>query len=243
MIESNQFVRKSAIERVDDGLRQYMIKVFNYMGLGLVVTALAAYLTVSTPLIAWMYSFDSAAQSVSLSAFGWIITLAPLAMIFGFGSILNKGSMTAIQIMFWAFSTIMGMSLANIMLLYTAESITRVFLITAATFGGMSLLGYSKKKDLTSIGSFLYMGVWGLVIASLVNIFMKSSGLYYAISYISVLIFTGLTAYDVQSIKAMYYSSDNQDSMSRKAIAGAMNLYLDFINLFISLMRIMGDRK
>mgnify|MGYP004597573563 FL=1 len=243
MLESEQIVRKSTIERVDEGLRQYMIKVFNYMGIGLVITALAAYITLHTSLITMMFSVDQAAQTVSLSAFGWIISLAPLAMIFGFNAILSKGSMAAAQTMFWVFSVVMGMSLANIGLLYTGESITRVFLITAATFGGMSLLGYTTKKDLTGIGSFMYMGLWGIIIASVVNIFLKSSGLYYAISYIAVLAFTIMTAYDVQTIKNMYYSSDNEDSVSRKAIAGAMNLYLDFINLFIYLMRILGDRK
>ena len=243
MSESEQIVRKSAIERVDDGLRQYMIKVFNYMGLGLVVTALAAYITFYTPVITWMFSVDQAAQTISLSAFGWIVTLAPLAMIFGFNAILAKGSMGAAQAMFWAFSVVMGMSLADIGLLYTGDSIVRVFLITAATFGGMSLLGYTTKIDLTRVGTFMYMGLWGIIIASIVNIFLKSSGLYYAISYIAVLVFTVLTAYDVQAIKNMYYASDDEDSMSRKAISGAMNLYLDFINLFLYLMRILGDRK
>ena len=243
MSESEQIVRKSAIERVDDGLRQYMIKVFNYMGLGLVVTTLAAYITFYTPVITWMFSVDQAAQTISLSAFGWIVTLAPLAMIFGFNAILAKGSMGAAQAMFWAFSVVMGMSLADIGLLYTGDSIVRVFLITAATFGGMSLLGYTTKIDLTRVGTFMYMGLWGIIIASIVNIFLKSSGLYYAISYIAVLVFTVLTAYDVQAIKNMYYASDDEDSMSRKAISGAMNLYLDFINLLLYLMRILGDRK
>lgn len=243
MSESEQIVRKSAIERVDDGLRQYMIKVFNYMGLGLVVTTLAAYITFYTPVITWMFSVDQAAQTISLSAFGWIVTLAPLAMIFGFNAILAKGSMGEAQAMFWAFSVVMGMSLADIGLLYTGDSIVRVFLITAATFGGMSLLGYTTKIDLTRVGTFMYMGLWGIIIASIVNIFLKSSGLYYAISYIAVLVFTVLTAYDVQAIKNMYYASDDEDSMSRKAILGAMNLYLDFINLFLYLMRILGDRK
>ena len=243
MSESEQIVRKSAIERVDDGLRQYMIKVFNYMGLGLVVTTLAAYITFYTPVITWMFSVDQAAQTISLSAFGWIVTLAPLAMIFGFNAILAKGSMGAAQAMFWAFSVVMGMSLADIGLLYTGDSIVRVFLITAATFGGMSLLGYTTKIDLTRVGTFMYMGLWGIIIASIVNIFLKSSGLYYAISYIAVLVFTVLTAYDVQAIKNMYYASDDEDSMSRKAISGAMNLYLDFINLFLYLMRILGDKK
>ncbi|MDO4161420.1 MAG: Bax inhibitor-1/YccA family protein [Pseudomonadota bacterium] len=243
MSETEQVVRKSAVEHVDEGLRQYMIKVFNYMGLGLVVTALAAYLTVNTPLLSMMFSVDMTAQTVSLSVLGWIITLAPLAMIFAFNAVLAKGSPAAAQLMFWAFSAIMGISMANVMLLYTAESITRVFLITAATFGGMSLLGYTTKKDLTSIGSFLYMGLWGIIIASIVNIFMKSSGVYYAISYLSVLIFTGLTVYDVQKIKMMYYSADDNDTLTRKAIVGALELYLDFINLFLSLLRILGDRR
>ena len=213
------------------------------MGLGLVVTTLAAYITFYTPVITWMFSVDQAAQTISLSAFGWIVTLAPLAMIFGFNAILAKGSMGAAQAMFWAFSVVMGMSLADIGLLYTGDSIVRVFLITAATFGGMSLLGYTTKIDLTRVGTFMYMGLWGIIIASIVNIFLKSSGLYYAISYIAVLVFTVLTAYDVQAIKNMYYASDDEDSMSRKAISGAMNLYLDFINLFLYLMRILGDRK
>ena len=165
MSESEQIVRKSAIERVDDGLRQYMIKVFNYMGLGLVVTTLAAYITFYTPVITWMFSVDQAAQTISLSAFGWIVTLAPLAMIFGFNAILAKGSMGAAQAMFWAFSVVMGMSLADIGLLYTGDSIVRVFLITAATFGGMSLLGYTTKIDLTRVGTFMYMGLWGIIIA------------------------------------------------------------------------------
>lgn len=243
MSETEQVVRKSAVEHVDEGLRQYMIKVFNYMGLGLVVTALAAYLTVNTPLLSMMFSVDMTAQTVSLSVLGWIITLAPLAMIFAFNAVLAKGSPAAAQLMFWAFSAIMGISMANVMLLYTAESITRVFLITAATFGGMSLLGYTTKKDLTSIGSFLYMGLWGIIIASIVNIFMKSSGVYYAISYLSVLIFTGLTVYDVQKIKMMYYSADDNDTLTRKAIVGALELYLDFINLFLSLLRILGNRR
>ena len=159
MSESEQIVRKSAIERVDDGLRQYMIKVFNYMGLGLVVTTLAAYITFYTPVITWMFSVDQAAQTISLSAFGWIVTLAPLAMIFGFNAILAKGSMGAAQAMFWAFSVVMGMSLADIGWLYTGDSIVRVFLITAATFGGMSLLGYTTKIDLTRVGTFMYMGL------------------------------------------------------------------------------------
>jgi FtsH-binding integral membrane protein len=146
--------------------------------------------------------------------------------------------------MFWAFSAIMGMSLSNILMAYTAGSIARVFLITAATFGTMSLIGYTTKKDLTSIGSFLRMGVWGLIIASIVNIFMHSAPLMYAISYISVAVFTGLTAYDVQNIKNMYYHVSASGEFAKKAaVAGALSLYIDFINIFISLMNLMGDRR
>ena len=243
MTELRKIAQKSAVETIDEGLRQYMVSVFNYMGAGLCLTALTAWIVANTPVIGWFFNVDMAAGTVSVSALGWIVTFAPLIMIFAFNSVIQNRSLSAAQGMFWAFSAVMGASLANIFLLYTAESMTRVFLITAATFGGMSLLGYTTKKDLTSIGSFLIMGVWGILIASIVNIFMKSEGLYYAISYIAVIVFTGLTAYDVQHIKNMYYSSDSRDTMARKAIIGALNLYLDFINLFIALLRIMGNRR
>lgn len=243
MTELREIAQKSAVETIDEGLRQYMVSVFNYMGAGLCLTALTAWIVANTPVISWFFNVDMAAGTASVSALGWIITFAPLIMIFAFNSVIQNRSLSAAQGMFWAFSAVMGASLANIFLLYTAESMTRVFLITAATFGGMSLLGYTTKKDLTSIGSFLIMGVWGILIASIVNIFMKSEGLYYAISYIAVIAFTGLTAYDVQHIKNMYYSSDSRDTMARKAIIGALNLYLDFINLFIALLRIMGNRR
>ncbi len=242
MLETNQYTRSSAVKTVDEGLRQYMLKVFNYMGLGLVVTALAAYVSVNTPLLGWLFNFDPATQMVSMSAFGWIMTFAPLIMVFAFSAVINRGSITAVQSMFWAFSAVMGMSLSSIMIMYTAGSIARVFLITAATFGGMSLWGYTTKKDLTSIGSFMIMGLWGLIIASIANIFMKSEGLYYAISYISVVVFTVLTAFDVQKIKNTYYYTSG-DAAAKTAVIGALNLYLDFINLFISLLRIMGDRR
>ena len=141
------------------------------------------------------------------------------------------------------FSAVMGISLAPIFLTYTGDSITRLFLITAATFGGMSIYGYTTKKDLTAMGSFMIMGLWGVVIASIVNIFMKSSGLSFALSILTVVIFTGLTAYDTQKIRSMYLSADTGDTLSRKAIAGALELYLDFINLFLALLRLFGDRR
>ena len=231
------------VEAVDEGLRQYMIKVFNYMGLGLLVTAAAAYIAANTPFVTWMFNVDMLHKTVSMSGFGYLVTFAPLLMIFAFSAVINRGSLAATQAMFWAFSAVMGLSLSTIGLAYTASSITRVFLITAATFGAMSLYGYSTKRDLTGIGSFLHMGLWGLIIASLINIFMQSSGLMYAISYIAVVVFTGLTAYDVQNIKNLYYRSNSEESSAKLAVSGALSLYLDFVNLFMSLLSIFGDRR
>ncbi|MCQ2734455.1 MAG: Bax inhibitor-1/YccA family protein [Alphaproteobacteria bacterium] len=244
MFDVKEVPQSAAIEVIDEGLRQYMIKVFNYMGLGLCLTALAAYLVANTPLIAMMYNINQAQQSISLSGFGYLIVFAPLIMIFAFQAVITRGSVFATQAMFWAFSAVMGMSLSNMLMVYTYDSIARVFLISAATFGTMSLIGYTTKKDLTSIGSFLRMGLWGLIIASIVNIFMHSTGMFYALSYLAVAIFTGLTAYDVQNIKNMYYRAGMNDEFAQKAaVSGALNLYLDFINLFISLMNIMGNRR
>ena len=244
MYEVKDLTGEKSIETIDEGLRQYMIKIFNYMGAGLCITALAAWIVVNTPLLTMMYSINEQAHTASLSALGWIITLAPLALVFAFGAMANRASASKLLLMFFGFSAIMGMSCANILISYSGASITRVFLITAATFGAMSLYGYTTKRDLTGIGSFMYMGLWGVIIASIVNIFMQSSGLYYAISYISVAVFVGLTAYDMQNLKSLYYGvGADEESRNKVAISGALNLYLDFINLFLSLLRLMGDRR
>ena len=231
-----------SVEQIDDGLRQYMIKVFNYMGLGLCVTALFAYLFYSQN---WWHSFYTiSGNTASLSALGWLVTFAPLIMVFAFSAVISRGSVMASQAMFWIFSSVMGISLSTIFVAYTEHSIARVFLISAATFGVMSLYGYSTKRDLTRIGSFMYMGVWGLVIASIVNLFLHSTALMYTISYIAVVAFTALTAYDVQNIKNLYYDSKDDSTAAEKiAVSGALNLYLDLVNLFIALLNIMGDRK
>ena len=249
-MEINEYNHKPAVEvlgragsAVDQGLRSYLIKVFNYMWVSLLITGATAYLFANTSLINLLYNIDMQAQTVSMSAIGWIITFAPFALIFAFNYVVRNKSMSAVHAVFWLFSALFGASMASIFLLYTASSITRVFLITACTFGAMSIYGYTTKHDLSGMGSFLLMGLFGVIIASIVNIWMQSSGLYYAISYISVLIFTGLTAYDMQNIKALYYGQENEDARSRKAIMGALNLYLDFINLFMALLRIMGDRR
>ena len=228
---------------VNEGLRQYLMKVFNYMAGGLCITALVSWLMISNPSILRIF-YNITPQGASLSGFGWLAFLAPLVIVFAFGWVINRGTAAQVKGVFWLYSALMGVSLCPILLLYTGESITRVFLITAATFGAMSLYGYTTKRDLSGMGSFLFMGLIGIIIASLVNaFFLKSTGMSYAISFISVLVFTGLTAYDIQNIKAMYVDYEDSETASKKAIAGALSLYLDFINLFLNLLRIMGDRR
>ena len=234
-------VKTQAKTYVDEGLRQYMLKVYNYMSGGLCLTALAAYIVANTSLIRLFFNITP--QGASMSGLGWLFLFAPLIMVFAFGWVVQKGSLQQVQTMFWAFSAVMGVSLTPILLAYTGASVARVFLITAAMFGGMSIYGYTTKKDLSSMGSFLMMGVWGLIIASVVNLFFQSPGMSYAISIIGVLVFTGLAAYDTQAVRQIYYGSDNEDTIGRKAIVGALNLYLDFINMFIYLLRLMGDRR
>ena len=251
-MDMNELQHKPSVEivgrsatYVDQGLRSYMIKVFNYMGVGLLLTAAVAWLFANNEgLLSLLYNIDMQQHSISMSGLGWIVAFAPLIMIFAFNYVVQNKSLSAVQAMFWTFSAVMGASLTSIFLLYTAASMTRVFLITAATFGAMSLYGYTTKRDLTKLGSFLFMGLIGLIIASIVNIFMQSPAVYWALSYIGVAIFVGLTAYDVQRIKDLYYSTRGSDEVSGKmAVSGALSLYLDFINLFMYLLRIMGDRR
>ena len=229
---------------VDQGLRAYMLRVYNYMASGLVITGLAALAT------HWA-ALDPASQT-GLSAFGeaiylsplrWVVILAPLALVFLFTYRIQSMTVGTAQAVFWAFSALMGLSLSSIFLVYTGESITRVFFITAASFGALSLYGYTTSKSLSGWGSFLFMGLIGIIIASLVNIFVGSSALQFAISVIGVLVFAGLTAYDTQQIKEMYFAGDDGAVMGRKAIMGALRLYLDFINLFTMLLQLFGNRN
>ena len=227
---------------IDADLRDYMLKVYNFMAGGLAVTALAAYICLNTPLLRLFFSVSPSGQ-ISMSVISWLLLFAPFAMIFAFGWVLNRGSLQQVQGVFWGFSALMGISLTPVLVAYTGASVARIFLITAAMFGSMSIYGYTTKKDLSSIGSFVIMGVWGLIIASLVNIFFKSPGLSYAISVLTVLAFTVLTAYDTQKIRQMYMSGDMSDTLTRKAIAGALALYMDFINMFLSLLHLFGERR
>ncbi len=225
---------QAATADIDVGLRQYMLRVYNYMTGGLAVTGIIAYVIGTNP------SFYQVVYGTPLA---WVVMFAPLVLVMVFSFRIAKMSFGAAQAVFWAFSALMGVSLSYIFVVYTGTSIARVFFITAGTFAAMSLYGYTTKRDLTAIGSFLFMGLIGIVIASIVNIFLASSALSFAISVIGVLVFTGLTAYDTQKIKSIYSELDGADVVGKKAIMGALNLYLDFINLFLMLLRLFGNRN
>jgi uncharacterized protein len=222
-----------AVERIDEGLRAYMLQVYNYMGLGLAITGLVAYLSAAFGIY----------QALAATPLIWVVVLAPLAMVFFLSARLHKMSVGTAQLSFWAFAALMGLSLGYVFLIFSGASLARVFFITAGTFGAMSLYGYTTKKDLSGWGSFLFMGLIGVILAMVVNIFLGSPALHFAISVIGVIVFVGLTAYDTQQIKEMYYEADAGDVMARKTIMGALRLYLDFINLFIMLLHLFGDRE
>ncbi len=245
--KNSTFTKASEQAATDVGLRAYMLKVYNYMTTALLLTGIVAYVFGKASIITNEYG-----QIVNLTAIGnmlfnsplqWVVMLAPLGLVFYFSFRINKMSLSGAQLTFWIFATLMGLSLASIFIVYTGTSIARVFFICSATFAAMSLYGYTTKRDLTAMGGFLIMGLFGIIIASIVNIFMQSPAMYFAISIIGVLIFVGLTAYDTQKIKNMYYASDSETQSGKKAIMGALTLYLDFINLFIMLLRLFGQRR
>ena len=212
---------------IDAGLRNYMIKVYSYMAMGLALTGFISFLTASSP------TFFQAIFGTPLS---WVVIFAPVGMALFLSVRIAKLSLSAAKTLFWAYAAVMGLSLSTIFYVYTGQSIARLFFISASVFAGMSLYGYTTKKDLTNFGSFLFMGLIGLVIASIVNLFMQSTAMQLILSCIGVLVFTGLTAYDTQVIKELYYEGDSTDISGKKAIIGALNLYLDFINLFLALL-------
>ena len=230
----------------DEGLRAYMLKVYNYMATGVLLTGIIALLTFKMgveEITSAGIVLTPFGNTIYNSALAWVVMLAPLGIVFYMSFGINKMSAAKAQTTFWIFATLMGLSLSSILLVYTGLSVTRVFFITSATFGAMSIYGYTTKRDLTKLGSFLMMGLIGIIIASIVNIFMKSSMMYFVISILGVLIFVGLTAYDTQKIKNMYSASDTGELMGKKAVMGALTLYLDFINLFIMLLRLFGQRR
>ena len=237
---------------IDEGLRAYMLRVYNTMGLGLAVSGVVALLTYTLTTTS-----DASAAAATLgngvyltdlgvalygSPLRWVVMLAPLAFIF-FGFRPHTMSLSGLTTSFYAFSALMGLSLSSILLVYAAESVVQVFFITAAAFGSLSLWGYTTKRDLTGWGSFLFMGVIGLLIAMVVNIFLGSSALQFAISVIGVGVFAGLTAYDTQKIKEMYYAEAGHEAVGKMAVMGALSLYLDFINMFQFLLMLLGNRE
>ena len=232
---------------MDEGLRAYMLKVYNYMATGVLLTGIVALISfnisVVTDASGAIVSFTEFGNTLFFSGFKWLVMLAPLGIVFYMSFGINKMSSSKAQTVFWIFAALMGLSLSWILLVYTGKSVARVFFITSATFGAMSLYGYTTKRDLTKLGSFLMMGLIGIIIASVVNIFMQSSMMYFVISILGVLIFVGLTAYDTQKIKNMYVESDSGELIGKKAVMGALTLYLDFINLFIMLLRLFGQRR
>jgi len=217
----------------DAGLRSYMLSVYNYMASGVLLTGIVALLFASSGM---------AAQVLS-TPLRWLIILAPLGfvMVLSFG--INRLSTGAAQALFWAFAVAMGLSLSSIFLVYTGTSIAQTFFATAAAFAGLSLFGYTTKKDLSAFGTFLIMGVVGLLVAMLINMFLQSPGFQLAISAIGVLLFAGLTAYDTQKIKSVYFQVQGTDFVGKSVVMGALTLYLDFVNMFTFLLQFMGDRR
>jgi FtsH-binding integral membrane protein len=239
---------------VDAGLRAYMLRIYNYMSIGLAITGLAA-LGIYMAAVTDGASADAIrVGKLYLTPFGyqmyvgplkWLFMLAPLAMVFAISAGINRFKPATSQMLFWVFSALMGISLSSIFLVYTHTSIVRVFFITAATFGALSLYGYTTKRDMSGMGSFLFMGLIGIIIASLVNIFLASSMLQFIVSVVGVLVFAGLTAYDTQRLKNDYiygYASQGGELAERAAITGALSLYLNFINLFTLLLQLLGQR-
>ena len=234
-------VARAGAAEIDQGLRSYMLGVYNYMTVGLAVTGLVA---LGTNMMAISNGrLTSFGTLIYASPLKWVIMLLPIAFVFFFSFRIEKMAASTARAVFMLFAAAMGLSLSSILLVYTGTSITRAFFITAASFGALSLYGYTTKKDLSAMGSFLIMGLFGLVIASVVNMFLQSSGLQFALSLLSVGIFAGLTAWDTQSIKEMYYEGDGYEAMTKKSVNGALMLYLDFINIFTSLLQLTGQRN
>jgi len=218
----------------DEGLRAHMLRVYNYMGLGLLLTGIVALVVGTTPAL-YVPIFSTPLK--------WVVMLAPLAFVLFFSFRIEAMSASTAQLTFWAFCAVMGLSLASIFLVYTGQSIARTFFVAATMFGATSLYGYTTKADLSRFGSFLIMGLIGVVIASVVNIFLGSTALQFAISVIGIVVFVGLTAWDTQTIKEQYTSSMDGESQQKLAVFGALSLYLNFVNIFQLLLNLMGEKE
>ena len=228
---------------IDAGLRAHMNKVYGTMSVGILITFAVAWAIGTSPALLGVFRDP---VTLAPNILGWIVMFAPLAMVFGFGAMINRFSAAAAQTFFYVFAAVMGLSLSWIFVAFTGLSIANIFLITSIAFAGLSLYGYTTKKDLSGWGTFLIMGVIGLVVAMIVNIFLQSPAIMFAISALGVLIFAGLTAYDTQRIKTEYIqhaASGDQEWLGKAAIMGALNLYLNFINMFIFLLQLFGSRE
>jgi uncharacterized protein len=237
---------------IDQGLRSYMLGVYNNMVIGLALTGLVAYgakmLATTTDQTLAVAQFGHVyltafGQAIYLSPLRWLVIFAPLAFVLFMSFGINRMTAATARVLFFVFSAAMGLSLSTLVLVYTGESIANAFFITAGTFGALSLYGYTTQRSLTAMGSFLIMGLFGLMIAMLVNLFLHSAGFQYALSGLAVLIFSGLTAYDTQSIKEMYLASDDAETATKKSVNGALRLYLDFVNIFTALLQLTGSRN
>ncbi len=236
--------RTAAAEAVDQGLRAYMLKVYNYMASALAVTGLVAWIVAHTPALLNMLYTVTPRGAVQPNILGYVVMFAPLGLVFFLGMKIQTMPVRTAQTVFWAYAGLVGTSLAYIFLLYTSASIARVFFITSAAFAGLSLYGYTTKRNLSAMGSFLLMGLVGGMIAMLVNLFLQSTILDLALSAMFLLVFAGLTAYDTQKIKSMYFAVSGDVAAAEKtAIMGALSLYLDFINMFLIMLRFMGNRN
>ena len=247
---ANEFNRESVIQgrtasdaQIDEGLRSYMLRVYNYMTIGLVLTGLTAYVVSSTPALLQLFYAQNALGQLQPTMLAYVAMFSPFAFILALSFGIQRMSASTAQLVFWLFAAVMGLSMSHIFLTFTGASIARVFFITAATFAAMSLYGYTTKRDLSGLGSFLFMGLIGIIIASIVNMFIGSTVMQFAISVVGVLVFVGLTAYDTQKIKDMYDELDGSEVAGKKAIMGALRLYLDFINLFMMLLHLFGNRE
>lgn len=225
--------RTAEADAIDQGLRRYLLKVYNYMAGALVLSGAVAYGAIATGFYRVIFG----------TPLYWVVLFAPLVLVMLLSFRVNKMSLGAAQLTFWAYAALVGLSLSVIFLVYTGTSIAQVFLITAATFGAMSLFGYTSRTDLSRFGSFLIMGLIGVIIASLVNMFLRSPGFQFAISIVGVLVFVGLTAWDTQRVKNLYLESDDATTAGKKAVMGALALYLDFLNIFLLLLQLFGDRR
>ncbi len=232
-------------EQIDAGLRAHMNKVYGTMSVGMLITALAAW-AISGLSVDASGQLTGLGQALYLSPLKWLVMFAPLIFVFGFGAAINRMSAATAQVVFYAFAAVMGVSISSIFLVFTGFSIVQTFLVTAVAFAGLSIWGYTTKKDISGWGSFLIMGVIGLIVASIINIWLASPAIMFAVSILGVLIFAGLTAYDTQKIKNDYLQmahAGDQEWLGKSAIMGALNLYLDFINMFMFLLQLFGNRE